>query len=199
MQAEHADDIVREADETLLRYISFGPFTQSSELMTLMKSYIDTSDAHVLFAIIDKATQRVAGTMAYLDTSAKDLITEIGCVLILPSFRRTHVTSHATSLLLSYALSLPEEGGLGLRRVAWMANALNDASVNAAERMGFQREGVLRWHKAFPAGKPVTHERLGKGPKPEHGGRDTMLLSFCIDDWDNGGKEKVQKMLERRK
>lgn len=191
--------MVREADETLWKYIPLGPHAQGSELLDSLKSFTKDSDAHIIFAIIDKATQRLAGTIGYLDTSTKDLITEIGCVLVLPSFRRTHVTSHATSRLLSYALSLPEEGGLGLRRVAWTANALNEPSINAALRMGFQKEGVLRWHKTFPTSKVSTHPPLGKGPKPEYGGRDTAVLSFCIDDWENGGKEKVQKMLERRK
>jgi len=128
-----------------------------------------------------------------VNTVASDLITEIGAVLILPVFRRTHVNSHASSLLLAYALD-----HLALRRVAWLANADNQASVNAAERLGFRKEGVLRWHRALPEGKVVGHPAPGKGPKPRHGSRDSVVLSVCCDDWEDGVKERIQKIMDRR-
>jgi RimJ/RimL family protein N-acetyltransferase len=49
-------------------------------------------------------------------------------------------------------LDPPSAGGLGLRRVVWQTHSENEASKNAAVRMGFEFEGIARWHRIFPGG-----------------------------------------------
>ncbi|KAG6335693.1 hypothetical protein ID866_3399 [Astraeus odoratus] len=83
----------------------------------------------VLLAIIDTTRPdsnhpewggSIAGMIGLLDTDENHLITEIGPVVVLPAFRRTHVASHTVGLMLKYTLELPPNG-LGLRRVKWRA------------------------------------------------------------------------------
>ena len=112
---------------------------------------------------------------------------------IIPPFQRTLVGTHANGLLMKYALTPAKEGGLGLRRLQWCANADNKKSVGAAQRLGFKMEGILRWHRVLPEGKPGPWAEVDeKGP-----GRHTAFLSLCWDDWRNGDKEHVRTLMER--
>lgn len=166
----------------------------------------------MLYAVIDKTrpsssptndpSGALAGTIAYLESSAEHLVTEIGFVITLPPFQRTHVTSNAVGLLLQYALEPPEHGGLGLRRVQWCANSVNTASRKVAERMGFVFEGVIRWDKVFKDG--MNRGKVGNGrgvpPGAEEGdiGRDTVLYGISWEEWGSGGREKVRRIMEKR-
>ncbi|KAF9467591.1 hypothetical protein BDZ94DRAFT_1248489 [Collybia nuda] len=119
---------------------------------------------------------------------------------MLPAFRRTHVTSNAIGLLLHYTLDLSTAGGLGLRRVVWMASVINGPSIGAAERMGFKREAVLRWALVLPEGKEQGNgrERRKGDPRENLVGRDTVVLAICWDDWENGGEEQVNAIMARK-
>lgn len=105
-------------------------------------------------------------------------------------------------LLLEYCLELPENGGLGLRRVQWQANAQNAISIRLAQRLGFQYEGVRRWERVIPAAttKPNTAERLPRegDPRRVDYGRHTAVLGSCWDDWEDGGREKVRELMKPR-
>ena len=190
-------------------HIPFGPFSAEKEVHGLIDNVVLPDHGMILFAVIDKTRDRsgeddegaLAGMIGYMNTSTRNLSTEIGCVITLPPFQRTHVTSNAVGLLLQYALEPPSNGGLGLRRVQWQTNSLNVASLRAAEKMGFKMEGVLRWDRIFHDGK--ARGKTGNGRDPPKGseddiGRDSVLLSHCWDDWEQGGREKVLAVMERR-
>lgn len=168
----------------------------------------------VAFAIFDKTRGKeggegeLAGMLGYTNTSPENLSTEIAFVLVLPPYRHTHVTSNAVGLLMHYALDLPSPlsgpGGLGLRRVVWQANAVNEASIRAAERMGFRMEGIKRWDRVFHDG--LSKGKVGNGRDGRVGegregdlGRDTAVLAICWDDWEGGGRERVDGVMNRRK
>lgn len=143
---------------------------------------------------------QIAGTMGLIHTSTQQLSTELALALTLPAFQRTHVTSNAIGLALRYCLNLPSSPstpGLGLRRVQWQANPLNVASVRAAERMGFKKEGVHRWVWPLPPGRSGHEPREGD-PMKECKGRDSVFLSVCCDDWENGGRERVEEAMRIR-
>jgi RimJ/RimL family protein N-acetyltransferase len=50
-------------------------------------------------------------------------------------------------------LDHPSQGGLGLRRCQWITTTMNIASQNAALRLGYKFEGVLRASWICPPGK----------------------------------------------
>ncbi|KAG8704485.1 hypothetical protein FRC09_003502 [Ceratobasidium sp. 395] len=145
----------------------------------------------------DKIAKFLLGTIAYCNAS-RDLSTvEIGFIIILPPYQRTHVSSHAIGLLMKYALDMPKDGGLGVRRVQWQAHASNQASVRAGMRLGFKMEGVIKWQRPLPAGKESSapyreDDSLGLP------GRHSAMLAVCWDDWENGGRELVRGLMERK-
>ncbi|KAJ6531788.1 hypothetical protein B0H19DRAFT_1325931 [Mycena capillaripes] len=152
----------------------------------------------ILLAVIDKTKGEegaFAGVLGLIHTSLRNLSTEIACVICFPEFQRTLVNTNAVGILLRYCLDLPENGGLGVRRVQWTVNPANAASVRAAERMGMKVEGTLRWTWVLPEGKEGKAAGAGRG---EVVGRDSVLLAICWDDWEHGGREHVERIMERQ-
>ena len=130
----------------------------------------------LLYAIFDlkRPSPALAGCIGYLHTSTEHLVTEIGFIVILPDFQRSHVTSNAVGLLLNYALDPPEKEGLGLRRVQWDTNSENQASEKVALRMGFTFEGRHRWNRVFRDG--VRTGKIGNGQELPLGANKVGLL-----------------------
>ncbi|KAJ3725345.1 hypothetical protein C8R42DRAFT_575677, partial [Lentinula raphanica] len=119
-----------------------------------------------------------------------------------PRFLRTHVRPHMVGLLMCYALNVPDEGGLGLRRVQWLAKVKNKGSIGLARKMGMKmgmrEEGVRRWARVLvvvkgEGGNGV--QRTRGDPREECPGRDTLGLAICWDEWEDGGKEWVESIL----
>ncbi|KAF9261673.1 hypothetical protein L218DRAFT_980817 [Marasmius fiardii PR-910] len=209
--SEHAIPVFKEwkAAPNLLDYLPFGPYDSAEALVGgLWDGRITNTSAETLFAVYDKTRPdpigqpSLAGTIGYVNSNAADLQTEVGCIVIFPQFHRTHVASNAVGLLLHYALDLPEEGGLGCRRVQWLANKLNSPSIRLGEKMGFVLEGILRWHKVIPPDRTIAHNGCpGRKGDPREGylGRDSAILGLYWDVWENGGREKIDEIMERRK
>lgn len=127
--------------------------------------------------------------------------------MVLPKFQRTFVNTVACCLLLVHLLDPISQGDLQMRRVQWQAYSKNEPSVNAAKRLGFTLEGIIRWQRIiadnkkcvseFPGekaeGKPVVDvEGRTLGP-----GRHSALLAMCWDDWLDGKREHVLGLLDR--
>ena len=135
----------------------------------------------------------MAGVIGVLGCEPGQLKLEIGPVVVFPDFQGTHVSKHAIGAMLKYWLDVPSQGGMGFRRLSWTAHPANGASVGIAEKMGFKKEGIRRWTWILPEGMP------GKDVDDERGvgkGMDSILLSLCWDDWENGVREKVLKLIE---
>ncbi|KAF9468090.1 acyl-CoA N-acyltransferase [Collybia nuda] len=185
----------------LSRYLPIA-FSTCTELVVFLDNYVRLDPSCLIFAIIDKVKEKengdighsLAGMIGVLNCSSKNLAVEIGPVIILKAFQRTFVASNAIGLILRHWLSIPSEGGLGFRRICWTANPYNEASIRTAERMGLKKEGVLRWTWCLPENGVGKEAGEGRG---ERRGRDSVLLSICWDDWENGGREHVEKVIAR--
>ncbi|KAJ5772944.1 Acyl-CoA N-acyltransferase [Penicillium paradoxum] len=196
-------------------HIPLSPPSSAAELKSLFYS---NSTNHVLsfanpesfsFAIIDKTRPpsaedpegELAGTVSFIHTSTTHLCTEIGFIVILPPYQRSHVATNAVGLALQLGFGSPEDGGLGLRRVDWLTSTMNGASAALAERMGFERVGITPWHMRFVKGK--INGKVGNGRAPPPGGdpedlwRDSLSLSLSWDRWEDGTKERVEKEMAR--
>ena len=160
----------------------------------------------VLYAVIDKTRPptsvdkegALAGFLAYLNMSPANQSTEIGYVITLPQFQRTHVTSNAVGLLLNFALNTTAEGCLGLRRVQLRTSMANYTSIRTAEELGFVKEGVLRWDPVFSEKAEKQSNGRDDLPRATQGdlARDTVLFGMCWDDWFiHGRKEQVAKRM----
>ena len=184
------------------------PFELSSldHILASVELLMRRNPSCILFAILDKARGgAMAGVIGLVNASAAQLCAEIAWALVFPAFRRTYVTSNAIGILLQYALEIPSPSprpgarrGLGFRRVQWMAPTSNKSSQAPATRMGLKEEGVLRWTWVLPEGVEGNgiplRARDPLGPRP---GRHSVLFALCADDWETGGREHVQRMIDR--
>ncbi|KAI9571203.1 hypothetical protein HD554DRAFT_262094 [Boletus coccyginus] len=141
----------------------------------------------------------LAGLFGLLGTDRTRLVTEIGPAIVLPAFQRTHVCSHAVGLLMKYILELPPSG-LGFRKIKWAASPVNATSNNVAERMGFKLEGVLRWKYVLPVLEG--YQKVGKEARTGDAGngllgRDSNEWALCWDDWEESGRELVERAFAR--
>ncbi|KAJ3726280.1 acyl-CoA N-acyltransferase [Lentinula raphanica] len=204
--AQHAKALKDGFNERTWNYLSYGPFMSVEQFVEeFWEKGMRPNPSSTTFTILDKTRPGepvVAGMASYINSSDIDACTEIGFVVILPQFQQTHVTSNMVGLLMHYALDLPEQGGLGLRRVQWVCNAKNAPSLKVAERMGFRFEGVLRWARVLPPSKAIGYkaapERKGD-PRAGKGGRDSAFSACCWDDWEGGIREWVDQVMARAK
>lgn len=203
-----------------------GPYASKDEFVEhFIEGMSNSFNQMLTFAIIDKSQPpagpedgegALAGMVSYMNTSRAHLYTEMGFVMVLPPFQRTGVATHAVGLMLQHAFAEPESkaaaadaavaggagpGGMGLRRVAWIASGSNAASVAAAQSLGFRVEGVRRWDRlnrgGRARGKVGNSRQPPEGTAPEDVWRDTIMLSLCWDDWDGGASAKVRDAMSR--
>ncbi|KAF8490170.1 acyl-CoA N-acyltransferase [Russula emetica] len=198
----YADQVKAHPD--LHRWYPFDLSTLDN-ILTQAETLVRRNPMAILFAVIDKARgDAFAGVIALLSTFPMNLTTEIGWVVIFPEFRRSYVTNNAIGLLLNYCLELPEPPsgrprGLGFRRVQWMSHAANQPSLAAAKRIGFKEEGAMRWTFVMSEGAEGNGIPLRDGdPLSLRPGRHSAIFSFCADDWESGGREHVQQMIDRQ-
>lgn len=98
-----------------------------------------TEDVHlVAYAVIDKIRGQAVGVVCYSCIDTENGALEIGHVTWSVLMKQRVTGTQALYLLLNHAFSL------GYRRVAWRCDALNTASRQAAERIGFTFEGRFR-------------------------------------------------------
>lgn len=198
----------------LFSHMPPGPFGTAEELRAEFTTNAASAVYHAnpavfAFAIVDKTRPaspedgegELAGTVGYINASAVNLSAEIGMIVVLPGYQRTHVATHAVGLLLGYGMGSPGEGGIGLRRMHWHCSAANLASARVAERMGYEKVGVIPYHFRFPkgktAGKVGNGRALPPGSDPDDVWRDTMVFSLSWDVWEREAREKVLKAMSR--
>ena len=100
------------------------------------------------FVTIDATSGRVVGSTRYLALAPAHLRLEVGWTWIDPAFQRTAVNSEAKLLGLTNAFE-----GLGLRRVEFKTDALNEQSRAAILGIGARYEGMFRKHMVMPGGR----------------------------------------------
>lgn len=121
----------------------------------------EASDDPIFFAVIDKASGRVAGRQTFMRIDEKNGVGEIGNIYWGPLISRKPA---ATEALYLFARHIFDD--LGYRRFEWKTNNNNEASKRAAVRFGFQPEGVFRQHLVV------------KGEN-----RDTAWFSMIDSEW----------------
>ncbi|PAV22850.1 acyl- N-acyltransferase [Pyrrhoderma noxium] len=205
-----------------------GPFDTEDDFLNFFTPKIHNTKEAVLFVVYNKSPEGAlsfAGVIGYVNTSLEHQCTEIGFVCTIPPFQRTHVTTNAVGLLLQYGLELPSpssplasssasstppfphqstplnpkhSGGLGLRRMVWQTHHDNTPSLRAAERLGFRREGLIRWQRVLRSDKTGAHVPQDRAKLCDLPGRHSWMLSVCWDDWElEGVREKVQGLMDR--
>lgn len=124
------------------------------------------------FATIERASGRVVGSTRYLAIDPSHRRLEIGYTFLAPAWQRTALNTEAKYLLLRHAFDV-----LGMNRVEFKTDALNERSRAALLRMGAKEEGTLREHAITDRGRV----------------RDSVYFSVLAREWPD-----VKAGLERR-
>ncbi|HEY2980097.1 MAG TPA: GNAT family protein [Anaerolineales bacterium] len=127
------------------------------------------------FAVIHLESGRVAGATRYLNITPEHRGLEVGGTWYGPDFQRTPVNTECKLLLFQHAFET-----LGAIRLQLKTDLLNERSQRAIERIGAQKEGILRKHMILPDG------RL----------RDSVFYSILDTEWP-AVKQRLQEMLDR--
>ncbi|WP_426701789.1 GNAT family N-acetyltransferase [Rhodanobacter sp. Col0626] len=123
------------------------------------------ADGHMLpFAIRETGSGDIVGTTRYYEIAPELPRLAIGYTWYAKRWQKSHLNTACKRLLLEHAFET-----LGCVAVAFHTDELNEDSQRAIERLGAQREGVLRAHKRRPDGSL----------------RNTVCFSILAEEWPN--------------
>ena len=143
-------------------YPIYGPFQNQEDFHRFFEKMVQSSDPYYL-AIVDQASNRAVGTFALMRIDAAHRVIEMGWVVYSSELQRSRQATEAQYLVMKYVFE-----SLGYRRYEWKCDQLNQASYQAALRLGFQYEGTFRQALVY------------KGRN-----RDTAWFSLLDSEWPN--------------
>lgn len=142
-------------------YMSKGPYETKEEFREMVEQNSKSKDPSYYMIILNK-TGRAVGCVSFLRISPQNRTIELGYVLFSSQLRKTRAATEAIFLMARTAFE-----DLKYRRLQWRANSYNIPSRNAAIRLGFTFEGILR------------QNMITKGMN-----RDTAYYSIIDGEWE---------------
>ena len=172
-----ADLTVAAHDERIWRYMLYDYPDNKEKMLAWVRDILarQAAGTDLTFAVIYCASGRAIGATRYLEIRPENRGLEIGGTWYATEFQRTMVNTECKYLLLKHAFEI-----LDCIRVQFKADARNEQSLRAIERIGAEREGVLRNHYILPDG----------------GYRDSVYFSILDSEWPKV-KKRVEAMLAR--
>lgn len=175
---KHAEDLYRASgDASIWLYMPTNPSGSVEAVREWIREALAqrTSGTQLPFAIVEVASGRAVGSTRYLNIAPHDRGLEIGWTWLAPAAQRTAVNTECKLLLLRHAF---EE--LGAIRVQLKTDGRNVVSQRAIERLGAEREGVLRKHMIVQDGYQ----------------RDSVMYSILDGEWP-AVKARLEEKLRR--
>lgn len=152
------DALASDGNQARWTYLPYGPFAGRPAFDAWLEACSAERDPMRL-CVLDAHGAPVGLTSFMRINSAMGTI-ELGHLLFGPRLARTPGATETTHLMLAHAFEL------GYRRVEWKCDSLHAASRRAAERLGFQFEGVHRRAVAY-----------------KNRSRDTAWYSMLASEW----------------
>lgn len=136
-------------DESIWRYMRYGQINTQEEMEEWVRGLLraQANGSDLPFAVIHQETGGAIGSTRYLDIQPQNRSLEIGGTWYAVAHQRTAVNTECKYMLLRHAFEV-----LGCVRVQFKTDVRNRRSQKALERIGAQREGVLRDHMILPDG-----------------------------------------------
>lgn len=191
--AHHGDDLWQELqgpDPALWDYLPYGPFAERAAFDAWLAGHADSRDPQC-YAVVEQASARALGLLAYLRITPKDGCIEIGHIAFGAALQRTPGASEAVFLLARHAFD-----ELGYRRLEWKCNARNARSRRAAERFGFSYEGLFRQHMVVKGeSRDTAWFSIIDSKWPQC--REAFQCWLAADNFDGEGQQK-QRLEELR-
>jgi RimJ/RimL family protein N-acetyltransferase len=121
-----------------------------------------TAGRSLPFAVRRLSDSACIGSTSYLDMTPKHRRLEIGGTWYHPESWGTAVNPECKHLLMTHAFEV-----LGVQRVAFVTDVLNQRSQRAIAKLGATREGILRSHMVSQGGRM----------------RDSVVFSIVASEW----------------
>ncbi|EPD49568.1 hypothetical protein HMPREF1210_03015 [Paenisporosarcina sp. HGH0030] len=131
------------------------------------------TDSTFVFVAANSKTDEMYGSTRIYNIDHANKTCEIGGTFYGKPFQRTHINTTAKWLLLTYAFET-----LGMIRVQFKTDEENVESQKAIERLGAQKEGILRNERIRSTGKP----------------RNAVVYSIIDKEWASVNKGLQEKM-----
>jgi RimJ/RimL family protein N-acetyltransferase len=136
--ADHAD-----TDGTGWTYLPYGPFVERADYDAWVTDVAAQPDPY-FFAVVDTEESSptsgcAVGVLSLLRVQPEAGSIEVGHIHFSPALQRRRAGTEVHYLLGTYVFDQ-----LGYRRYEWKCDALNEPSRRAADRLGFQFEGIFR-------------------------------------------------------
>ena len=139
-------------------------------------AYIETAlqaDNRLAFAVTNLTSGEVLGATSYHDILPAVKRLEIGYTWYAARCQRTHINSTCKLLLMTHAFET-----LGCHVVGWRTDNFNFASQQAIERLGAQKDGVIRGH----------------GLRRDGTIRDTVMYSLRAGEWPEARAQLLYRL-----
>ncbi|MCC9309327.1 GNAT family N-acetyltransferase [Kitasatospora sp. RB6PN24] len=177
LRRDHAAALFAAAgsDEEVFRWLSWPAPQTEAAMDEVVESYLKNPGCEP-FAVIAADTGRAVGVSSYYDANPVDEWVEIGGTWYARAVWRTAVNTEAKLLLLTHAFE-----DLGMGRVMWKTDHLNERSQNAIRRLGAQYEGTFRRARRRPDGS----------------WRDSVYFSMLADEWPAAKQRLTEALLGR--
>ncbi len=140
----HVPDLtVAGQDEGIWRYMLYGMPTSEEGMRAWVQDILSrqAQGTDLPFAVILLANGRAIGGTRFMDIRPQHRGVEIGGTWYAVDYQRTAVNTECKYLLLCHAFEIWQ-----CQRVQFKADARNERSQRALERIGATREGVFRNH-----------------------------------------------------
>jgi N-acetyltransferase len=177
LQEAHAAQLAQAGqDENIWRYMRYSLVNTEEKMLVFIRLLLEDQACGTAlpFAVIDLPSGKAAGMTRYMDVQPHNLSLEIGGTWYGAPYQRTGINTECKFLLLRHAFE-----DLGVHRVQFKADARNERSLRAIERIGAVREGVLREHMVLPDGFI----------------RSSVYYSILAGEW-SAVKERLTAMME---
>ena len=161
LSLEHEDGLRAAASDGQLWKLRVTSVPEPHEVKAYIQTALQT-DHRFAFAVTDATSGQVLGSSSYHDILPAVKRVEIGYTWYAAQCQRTHVNSTCKLLLMTHAFET-----LGCNVVGWRTDNFNFASQQAIERLGAQKDGVIRGHAMRRDGTI----------------RDTVMYSMRAGEW----------------
>jgi len=158
---EHEDGLRAAASDGQLWKLRVTSVPEPDETLAYIKTALQT-DNRLAFAVTDSVSGEVMGSSSYHDILPAVKRVEIGYTWYAARYQRTHVNSTCKLLMMTHAFET-----LGCHVVGWRTDNFNFESQRAIERLGAQKDGVIRGHALRRDGTI----------------RDTVMYSMRAGEW----------------
>jgi len=140
--SKHSRDLFnnfsKDKKNLIWKYLPYGPFKTYESFRKWVKSFCLNKDPF-FYSIYSKKLKQYCGMASYLRIAHEHGTIEIGHINYSLVLQNTVEGTESMYLMMQNAFET-----LGNRRYEWKCNNLNNASKNAAKRLGFSFEGVFR-------------------------------------------------------